>query len=68
MKPSTKRKKYGTQFKLLSYWKATNATANVKWQLIIVDAVIRSKLLYGLETVHLTEALLKKIDTFQMRC
>ena len=55
-----------TWFKLLPYWKATNA--NVKWQLIIFDAVIRSKLLYGLETVHLTEALLKKIDAFQMQC
>ena len=35
-----------TWYKLLSYWKATNA--NVKWQLIIFDVVIRSKMLYGL--------------------
>ena len=47
-----------TWYKLLPYWKATNA--NVKWQLLIFDAVIRSKLLYGLETVHLTGAMLKK--------
>jgi hypothetical protein len=55
-----------TWYKLLPYWKATNA--NVKWQLLIFDAVIRSKLLYGLETIHLTGAMLKKIDAFQMRC
>ena len=55
-----------TWYKLLSYWKATNA--NVKWQLIIFDVVIRSKMLYGLETIHLTGAMLKKIDAFQMRC
>ena len=46
-----------TWFKLLPYWKATNA--NVKWQLLIFDAVVRSKLLYGLETIQLTRAMLK---------
>ena len=55
-----------TWFKLLPYWKASNAST--KWQLIIFDAIIRSKLLYGLETVHLTTAMLKKIDAFQLRC
>ena len=39
-----------TWFKLLPYWKATNA--NVKWQLLLFDAVVRSKLLYGLETIQ----------------
>ena len=54
-----------TWFKLSEYWKASNA--NTKWQLIIYDAIIRSKLLYGLETVQLTEAQQKKINAFQMR-
>ena len=53
-------------FKWAPYWRASNA--NQKWQLIIFDAVILSKLLYGLETVHLTNALLKKVDAFQLRC
>ena len=53
-------------FKMAPYWRASNA--NQKWQLIIFDAAIRSKLLYGLETVHLTNALLKKVDAFQLRC
>ena len=54
-----------TWFKLLPYWKASDA--NVKWKLRFFDAVIRAKLLYGLETVHLTKAMLNKIDAFQIR-
>ena len=42
--------------------------ANTKWQLLIFDEVVRSKLLYGLETIQLTGAMLKKIDAFQIRC
>ena len=55
-----------TWFRLLPYWKATNAS--LKWQLLIFDAVIKSKIIYGLETVHLTQAMIKKIDAFQLRC
>ena len=29
------------------YWKASK-----RWQLIVYDSIIRSKLLYGLETIH----------------
>ena len=54
-----------TWFKLFPYWKATGASK--KWKLIVFDAVIRSKLLYGLETVQLTQAMCKKIDAFQLR-
>ena len=48
-----------------NYWKATKA--NQRWQLIIYDAIIRSKLLYGLEALQLTEAMSKKLDTFQLK-
>ena len=51
---------------MVPYWKASNASK--KWQLVIFDAVICSKLLYGLETLHLTSACLKKLDAFQLRC
>ena len=51
--------------KLHVYWKATNASK--KWKLIIYDAIIRSKLLYGLETVQLTQGMLKKLDVFQLK-
>ena len=54
-----------TWFKLAPYWKASNASK--KWKLIIYDAIIRSKLLYGLETVHLTDAMSKKLDVFHLK-
>ena len=54
-----------TWYKLVTYWKATNASK--KWQLIIYDAIIRSKLLYGLETVYITDSLQKKLNAFQLR-
>ena len=53
-----------TWFKLKPYWKASGASK--KRKLIIYDAIIRSKLLYGLETIHLTQAMSKKLDAFQM--
>ena len=46
-----------TRFKLSKYWKAKNA--NTKLQIIIYDAIIRSKLLYGLETIQLTQSMKK---------
>ena len=35
------------------YWKA--AEASPKWKVLIFDAVIKSKLLYGLETTQVTK-------------
>ena len=37
-----------------------------KWEIIIIEAVLKSKLLYGLETAHLTLACLKRMNAFQM--
>ena len=54
-----------TWTRLHPYWKATNSSK--KWQLIIYGAIVRSKLLYGLETLHLTEPMAKKLDAFQLR-
>ena len=54
-----------TRWKLEAYWKATEASK--KWQLLILDAVIKSKLLYGMETVQITEAMMKRIDAFLMK-
>ena len=51
--------------KLHVYWKATKASK--KWQLIIFDAIVRSKLLYGLETLHLTQGMAQKLDVFQLK-
>ena len=54
-----------TWFKLNPCWKATRASK--KW--IACDLMVRSQrqLLYGLETIHLTQALSKSLDAFQIR-
>ena len=54
-----------TMWKLNSYWKGTEA--NKTWRLLIFDAVIKNKLLYGMETVRLTGAMISKLDAFQMK-
>ena len=54
-----------TWFKLNAYWKARDTSK--KWQIIIFDAIVRSKLTYGLETVQLTDAMKKELDAFQLR-
>ena len=46
-------------------WKKTNCS--ISWKLLIFQAVVISKLLYGLETLIASEATLHKIDTFQMK-
>ena len=39
----------------------------VRWKLIIFDAVIKSKLMYGLESAQINEAQKKKLDVFQLK-
>ena len=56
---------WGTWMKLHVYWKATNASK--KWKLVIFDALVRSKLQYGLETLHLTQSMARKLDVFQLK-
>ena len=52
--------------KLQIFWKSNNQN-NIKWKLNAFNAIIRSKLLYGLETVHLTKSMIKKLNAFQLR-
>ena len=52
-----------TWFKLDTFWKTT--VCSPRWKLQVYDAIIRNKLLYGLETVHLTQQ--KKVNAFQFR-
>ena len=54
-----------TWYKMREYWKAKDASK--KWQLIIHDAVIRSKLLYGLHSAALNTGDIKKLDAFQLK-
>jgi hypothetical protein len=51
--------------KLQLFWKDNNA--NRKWKIIIYDAIIRSKLLYGMETIHLTKAMCKQNRCFSFK-
>ena len=39
----------------------------VKWKIIVSDAVLKSKLLHGLESAMLNTAALRKIDSFQLK-
>ena len=47
------------------FWKQSNCTPRQK--ILVYDAVIRSKLLYGLESAELRPSDLNKIDTFQLK-
>jgi hypothetical protein len=48
-----------------TFWRHSNCPKSFK--LIAQDAVIRSKLLYGLESAELTNTQLKKLDVFQLK-
>ena len=43
------------------------AQTTVKWKLRVYDSVIKSKLLYGLETIQLTGNEQSRLDAFQMK-
>ena len=51
--------------KLEPLWKA--AGRSKKWKLEIYDAIIKNKLLYGLETLRLTMAMQRKVNALQLR-
>jgi len=54
-----------TANKLKLFWNKANTT--IKWKLQVFDAIIRSKLLYGLETMQLTQNEKLRIDAHQMK-
>ena len=58
------QKTMNTWFKLKPFWKAANCTT--RWKLRVYHAIIQNKLIYRLETLHLTQAMLKKIDAFHL--
>ena len=51
--------------KLDIFWLHTKCP--LRWKLLAHDAIIRSKLLYGLDSAELTPAILDKIDVFQLK-
>ena len=48
-----------------SFW--TNPNCPTKFKLIIFDAVIRSKLVYGLDSLQINEGTLKHLNAFQLK-
>ena len=54
-----------TKLKLKPFWKASNCTD--RWKLRVYQAIIQNKFIYGLETIHLTQGMLSKINAFQLR-
>ena len=56
-----------TWIQLRAYWTGLgfrDTTANKKWPLLVSAMVIRSRLLYGLEAIHLTKSLCCKVNAF----
>ena len=54
-----------TLHRMQDYWKASEASPT--WKILIQEAVLKRKLLYGLETTQLTNKCLKRIDAFRKR-
>ena len=47
--------------------KIAETSSNFSGSIAAYDAIVRSKLLYGLETLHLTKALIRKVGAFHLR-
>ena len=56
---------YLTWKRLSEFWK--HADCSVRLKLSVYDAVIRAKLMYGLESVQINDSLKKKINAFQFK-
>ncbi len=51
--------------KLEEFWKHTDTS--LRFKLIVYDAVVRAKLIYGLESAQLNQDHKRHIDTFQRK-
>ena len=45
------------------FWQKANTT--IRWKLQVLNAIVRSKLLYGLERIQLTKADISRLNAFQ---
>ena len=55
----------GQANKLKLFWK--KSMSSLQWKVTVYNAIVCSKLLYGLETVQMTSALESKLDAFQQK-
>ena len=44
-----------------------NTNCSGRWKLVVYNSMIRFKLLYGMDTVELTNSLLSRLESFQLR-
>ena len=51
--------------KLKTFWKKTSCT--ISWKLQVYNSVIKSTLLYGLETIHITKAQIDRLNAFHLK-
>ena len=58
-------KTMATMKKLDLFWRHSNCPTHIK--IYTADAVLRTKLLYGIESTQLTESCQNKLETFQMK-
>ena len=56
---------FATLKRLNLFW--NNQNCPTKFRLQVFDAVVRSKLVYGLESTMITSALMKKLETLQLK-
>ena len=50
---------------LKTFWNKTSCSR--KWKALVYNACVISQLIYGLETIPLTDGLINKLDAFQMK-
>ena len=53
-----------TWYRLSLFWKYHNTDRDKRWKILVYQSVIKSKLLYGLETIQLTRTRLNRLDAF----
>ena len=58
-------KALNTASRLKCFWKKANAS--LTWKLQIYNAIIISQVVYGLDVMHMTQALYNKLDAFHYR-
>lgn len=47
------------------FWNKANTS--IKWKIQVFNAIVRSKLLYGLQAIQLTQTEISKVNAFQNR-
>ena len=56
---------YVTWKKLEEFWKHSNCST--KFKITVHDAMVRTKLMYGLESLQLNDSIINKIEIFQRK-